>query len=164
MVAALSGAVMGGGLEIAACCHVRIADESVQFRMPEGQRGIFVGGGGSVRISAIIGADRMAEMMLTGRTYDALEGLVLGLAHYVVPPGEGLAKATELARAIAENSRTVNRLVTTALPKIARMPPKLMASPPRARPQPKASPDPTPKRASAPSSKSGNPTSANARA
>ena len=55
------------------------------------------------------------------RTYDALEGLVLGLAHYVVPPGEALAKATELARAISQNSRTVNRLVTTALPRIARM-------------------------------------------
>jgi enoyl-CoA hydratase/carnithine racemase len=121
VVAALTGAVMGGGLEIAACCHVRVAEEGVQFRMPEGQRGIFVGGGGSVRISAIIGADRMAEMMLTGRTYDALEGLVLGLAHYVVPPGEALAKATELARQIAHNSRTVNRLVTTALPRIAKM-------------------------------------------
>lgn len=121
VVAALNGAVMGGGLEIAACCHVRVAEEGVQFRLPEGQRGIFVGGGGSVRISAIIGADRMGEMMLTGRTYGAAEGLALGLAHYVVPAGQALDKATELATVIAKNSRTVNRLVTTALPRIARM-------------------------------------------
>lgn len=121
IVAALNGAVMGGGLEIAACCHVRVAEEGVQFRMPEGQRGIFVGGGGSVRISAIIGADRLAEMMLTGRTYGADEALRLGLAHYVVPAGQGLARATELATTIAQNSRTVNRLITTVLPRIAKM-------------------------------------------
>ncbi len=121
VVAAVTGAVMGGGLEIAACCHVRVVEEGAQFRMPEGQRGIFVGGGGSVRISAIIGADRLAEMMLTGRTYGAEEALRLGLAHYLVPAGQGLARATELALQIAQNSRTVNRLVTTALPRIARM-------------------------------------------
>ena len=74
VVAALAGAVMGGGLEIAACCHVRVAEEGTMFRMPEGQRGIFVGGGGTVRIGAIIGADRLTEMMLTGRTYSAEEG------------------------------------------------------------------------------------------
>ena len=121
VVAAMTGAVMGGGLEIAACCHVRVAEEGAQFRMPEGQRGIFIGGGGSVRISAIIGADRLAEMMLTGRAYRAAEAVIIGLAHYVVPEGQGLAKATELATAIAANSRTVNRLITTVLPKIAGM-------------------------------------------
>ncbi len=121
VVAALEGAVMGGGLEIAACAHVRVAAQGVQFRLPEGQRGIFVGGGGSVRISAIIGADRMGEMMLTGRTYGADEGLALGLAHYVVDAGGALEKASGLAVAIARNSRTVNRLVTTALPRIARL-------------------------------------------
>jgi len=121
VVAALNGAVMGGGLEIAACCHVRVAEEGTQFRMPEGQRGIFVGGGGSVRIAEIIGHDRLGEMMLTGRTYGAAEALGLGLAHYVTPPGEGLAKAKELASRIAENSPTVNYLITQALPRIARM-------------------------------------------
>jgi enoyl-CoA hydratase/carnithine racemase len=121
VVAALNGAVMGGGLEIAACCHVRVAEEGTQFRMPEGQRGIFVGGGGSVRIAEIIGPDRLTEMMLTGRTYGAEEALALGLAHYVTPAGQGLAKATELAARIAENSPTVNYLITQAIPRISRM-------------------------------------------
>src|SRR5690606_13153441 len=87
VVAAMAGAVMGGGLEIAACCHVRVAETGARFRMPEGQRGIFVGGGATVRVSAIIGADRLTEMMLTGRSYDADEALALGLAHYVAPAG-----------------------------------------------------------------------------
>ena len=121
VVAALDGAVMGGGLEIAAACHVRVAEEGTMFRMPEGQRGIFVGGGGSVRISALIGPDRMTEMMLTGRTYDAEHGLRLGLAHYVVPVGGALVKATELAQQIAQNSATVNYLIIQSISRIAKM-------------------------------------------
>lgn len=121
VVAALSGAVMGGGLEIAAACHVRVAEEGTKFRMPEGQRGIFVGGGGSVRIGAIIGADRLTEMMLTGRTYTAEEGLRLGLAHHLAPAGEALAKASELARQVAQNSATVNYLIIQSLARIGKM-------------------------------------------
>lgn len=121
VVAAMDGAVMGGGLEIAAACHVRVADAGTMFRMPEGQRGIFVGGGGSVRISAIIGADKLTEMMLTGRTYDAADGLRLGLAHYLVPAGGALQKATELALEIARNSATVNYLIIQSLARISNM-------------------------------------------
>ena len=125
VVAAMAGAVMGGGLEIAACCHVRVAEAGAMFRMPEGQRGIFVGGGATVRLSAIIGADRLAEMMLTGRSYGAEEALALGIAHYTTPAGGALAKANELALAIAQNSRTVNTLIVQAVGRIARMPPEL---------------------------------------
>lgn len=121
VVAALEGAVMGGGLEIAAACHVRVAEEGTMFRMPEGQRGIFVGGGGSVRIATIIGPDRLTEMMLTGRTYSAEEGLRLGLSHYLAPAGGGLAKATELALQIAQNSATVNYLIIQSLARISNM-------------------------------------------
>lgn len=121
VVAALDGAVMGGGLEIAACAHVRVAEEGTMFRMPEGQRGIFVGGGASVRVARLIGADRLAEMMLTGRTYGAEDGQRLGLAHYVVPKGEGLARATELARTIASNSATVNYLIIQSIARISNM-------------------------------------------
>ena len=121
VVAALSGAVMGGGLEIAAACRVRVAEEGTMFRMPEGQRGIFVGGGGSVRIGAIIGPDRLTEMMLTGRTYSAQEGVELGLAHYLTRAGEGLAQAGELASQIAQNSATVNYLIIQSIARAAKM-------------------------------------------
>ncbi|GLQ55382.1 crotonase/enoyl-CoA hydratase family protein [Devosia nitrariae] len=121
VVAAMSGAVMGGGLEIAAACHVRVTEEGTMFRMPEGQRGIFVGGGATVRLGAIIGADRLTEMMLTGRTYDAEDGLRLGLAHYLTPKGEGLARAGELARQVAQNSATVNYLIIQSIARISRM-------------------------------------------
>jgi enoyl-CoA hydratase/carnithine racemase len=121
VVAALTGAAMGGGLEIAACCHVRVAEEGVTFRMPEAQRGIFVGGGATVRLSAIIGPDRLTEMMLTGRSYDAAEALAIGIAHYAEPAGGALGKASELAQTIAANSRTVNGLILQAVGRIARM-------------------------------------------
>lgn len=122
VVALLNGAVMGGGLELAAACHVRIAEGECLFRLPEGQRGIFVGGGGSVRLGRILGPDRLAEMMLTGRTYDAPSALNLGLVHYAVAAGEGQKLARELALKIAGNSRMVNYLVMQAIPRIAEMP------------------------------------------
>lgn len=124
VVAAMTGAVMGGGLEFGAACHVRIAEESVRFQMPEGQRGIFIGGGGSVRIARLIGPDRLAEMMLTGRIYSGSEGERLGLAHYVVPEGGALAKANELAERIARNSPAINALVIQAIAQIGTMPPE----------------------------------------
>jgi enoyl-CoA hydratase/carnithine racemase len=124
VVAALSGAVMGGGLEIAACCHVRVADETAQFRMPEAQRGIFVGGGATVRLSAIIGADRLTEMMLTGRTYSAAEAVSAGIAHYAVPAGLCLIRSTDLANQIAANSRTINAMVIREVRRIAHLSPE----------------------------------------
>lgn len=122
IVSVLTGAVMGGGLELAAVTHVRIAESGVKFRMPEGKRGIFVGGGGSVNIARIIGSDRMTEMMLTGRTYGAEEGRQFGLAHYAVGEGEGLALAQELAAEIATNATGINRTIITALSRIGDMP------------------------------------------
>jgi enoyl-CoA hydratase/carnithine racemase len=121
VVAAMNGAVMGGGLEIAAACHVRVAEDGAMFRMPEGQRGIFVGGGATVRLGAILGADRLTEMMLTGRTYSAEDGYRLGLAHYLVPAGEALAKAKELAGQIAQNSGTINYLIIQSIARIGTM-------------------------------------------
>lgn len=124
VVAAMSGAVMGGGLEFAAACHVRVAEETVRFQMPEGMRGIFVGGGGSVRISKLIGPDRLTEMMLTGRTYSGAEGERLGLAHHLVPEGKALDKAFELAERIAKNSPTINGFIIQAIAQIGSMPPE----------------------------------------
>ncbi len=74
VVAALKGAVVGGGLELAAAAHLRVAERSTFYALPEGMRGIFVGGGASVRVPRLIGVARMADLMLTGRRYDAEEG------------------------------------------------------------------------------------------
>ena len=124
VVAALHGAVMGGGLECAAACHVRVAEQTTRFQMPEGLRGIFVGGGGSVRLSRLIGSDRLTEMMLTGRVLDGAAGERLGLAHYVEPEGQAIGKAFELAERIAANSPTINALVIQGLAQIGAMPPE----------------------------------------
>jgi enoyl-CoA hydratase/carnithine racemase len=119
VVAVLHGAVVGGGLEIAAACHIRVAESSAYYALPEGSRGIFVGGGGSVRLPRLIGVSRMMDMMLTGRTYDAEEGQAIGFSHYLVAPGAGLAKGVELARRIAGNAPMTNFAVTQVLPRIA---------------------------------------------
>jgi (methylthio)acryloyl-CoA hydratase len=119
VVTVLHGAVVGGGLELAASTHVRVAEKSTFYALPEGSRGIFVGGGGSVRISRLVGVSRMMDMMLTGRTYGADEGLALSLSHYVVENGAGLAKGIELAQRIAANTRLTNFAVIHALPRIA---------------------------------------------
>ena len=121
VVSVLHGAVIGGGLEIATATHVRIADATAQFQLPEGRRGIFVGGGATVRVGRILGPDRMREMMLTGRSYGADEGVALGLAHYTVGAGEGMALAQDLARKIADNAPFSNYLMINALPRIADM-------------------------------------------
>lgn len=120
VVAVLKGAVIGGGLELASAAHVRVAESSAYYALPEGQRGLFVGGGASVRVSRLIGVQRMADLMLTGRVLSAQEGQELGLSTYLVGAGEGLAKAMELARSIAANSPVTNFAVLQALPRIAR--------------------------------------------
>ena len=122
VVAALHGAVVGGGLELATACHIRVADDSTFFALPEGSRGIYVGGGGSVRIPKLIGAHRMLDMMLTGRVYKAADGVAIGMAQYHVPAGQALDKAIELAGRIAQNAPMTNYALLNGLPRIAEQP------------------------------------------
>jgi enoyl-CoA hydratase/carnithine racemase len=119
VIAALQGAVIGGGLELACAAHIRVAEPSAYFALPEGQRGIFVGGGGSVRLPRLIGVSRMTDMMLTGRVYSATEGASYGFAQYLTEPGGALPKAMELAVKIAGNAPLTNFAVLQALPMIA---------------------------------------------
>jgi enoyl-CoA hydratase/carnithine racemase len=121
VIAVLHGAVVGGGLELASSAHIRVAETSTFYGLPEGQRGLFVGGGGSARIPRLIGVARMADMMLAGRVYDAEEGGRIGLSQYVVAEGEGLAKAFALAEKVAANAPLSNFAVMHALPRIAEM-------------------------------------------
>ena len=120
VVAALKGAVIGGGLELAAAAHIRVADPTTFFALPEGQRGLFVGGGGSVRVPRLIGAHRMADMMLTGRVLNADEAAGLGLVNYLA--SNSLERALELATRAAENAPATNFAVLQVLPRIAEAP------------------------------------------
>ena len=119
VIAALRGAVIGGGLELACAAHIRVAEPSAYFALPEGQRGIFVGGGGSVRLPRLIGVARMTDMMLTGRVYSATEGSSYGFSQYLTEAGGALTKALELAARIASNAPLTNFAVLQALPMIA---------------------------------------------
>ena len=122
VIAALHGAVVGGGLELASACHIRVADESTFYALPEGTRGIFVGGGGSVRIPRLIGVARMTDMMLTGRVYNAQDGERIGMAQYLVPTGTAFEKAMEIAQRVATNAPLTNYALMHALPRIAEQP------------------------------------------
>jgi enoyl-CoA hydratase/carnithine racemase len=119
VIAALKGAVIGGGLELACAAHIRVAEPSAYFALPEGQRGIFVGGGGSVRLPRLIGVSRMTDMMLTGRVYSAAEGASYGFTQYLTEGGGAFAKAMELAERITKNAPLTNFAVLQALPMIA---------------------------------------------
>ena len=123
VIAVLHGAVVGGGLELAATAHLRVAEPSTFYGLPEGQRGIFVGGSGSARIPRLMGVSRMTDMMLTGRVFDAEEGQQAGLTNYLVGEGEGLAKGMALAQKISTNAPLSNFAVIQALPRIAELPP-----------------------------------------
>ena len=118
VIGALQGAVVGGGLELAAACHTRVADASTFFALPEGQRAIFTGGGATVRVGRIIGPGRMVDMMLAARTYDAARGLELGLCHEVVSAGRSFERALEIAHAAAKHAPMSNYAIVTAISRI----------------------------------------------
>ena len=121
VVAALKGMVLGGGLEIAASTHVRVAEPSARYQLPEVGLGIFPGGGASARVSRMIGAGRAIEMMLTARRVSAEEGHGYGISHYLVGDGEGFDKALELATKIAGNPTFANATIVNAVQRIADM-------------------------------------------
>jgi enoyl-CoA hydratase/carnithine racemase len=120
-IAALHGATLGGGFEMAASTHIRVADETTFFGLPEGARGIFVGGGGSVRIARLIGFARMQDMMLTGRVLKPDEAERYGIVQYIVPKGQSMAKAKELALKICKNAPLSNFAITNSLPRLQDM-------------------------------------------
>ncbi|NYT67326.1 crotonase/enoyl-CoA hydratase family protein [Pusillimonas noertemannii] len=125
VVAVLHGAVIGGGLELAAAAHIRIAEESAYYALPEGTRGIFLGSGGSVRLPRLIGAAAVMDMMLSGRVYEAQEAhTILRLSQYLVGPGEGLEKGVELAARIARNAPLANFAIIQSIPRIVEQDPQ----------------------------------------
>jgi (methylthio)acryloyl-CoA hydratase len=120
-IAALHGATIGGGLELAAACHIRVADETTFFALPEGTRGIYVGGGASVHVARLLGAARMTDMMLTGRILTASEAERAGLVQYLVATDEAKSKAVELAAKVSAMAPLTILGVLHALPRIQDM-------------------------------------------
>ena len=114
IIAALQGAVVGGGLELASSAHVRVIDQTAYFALPEGQRGLFTGGGATIRVTDLVGKARMIDMMLTGRVYQGQEAVDLGLAQYIVD-GPSLDYAMELARKAAQNLPLSNFAICSAV-------------------------------------------------
>ncbi|OWW20086.1 crotonase/enoyl-CoA hydratase family protein [Noviherbaspirillum denitrificans] len=118
VVAALQGAVVGGGLELAGAAHVRVGDRTAYFALPEGQWGIFTGGGATVRVARLISPNRMIELMLTGRVMQGEEGMQTGLLNYLVEPGKAFEQAMSLAHKIASNAPLSNYSIVAGINKI----------------------------------------------
>src|ERR1700744_1016879 len=120
-IAAVHGATLGGGLETAAAAHIRVGAETAYFGLPEGTRGIFIGGGGSVRVGRRIGFSRMQDMRLTGRVLKVDEAERSGIVQYIVPKGQHIAKAKELALKTGMNAPLSNFAITNSLPRLQDM-------------------------------------------
>ena len=110
LVAAVSGYALGGGCELALACDMIVASESAQFGQPEIMLGIIPGGGGSQRLTRVMGKQRAMELVLTGRRIDAAEAFSLGLVNKVAPKDGWLDAALELATVVAERPPLAVRL------------------------------------------------------
>jgi len=109
-IAAINGFCLGGGLELAMACTLRIASEKARFGLPELGLGIIPGYGGTQRLARLVGRGKAAEMILTAKPIDAQEAFRVGLVNQVVPSAELIPKAKEMADAILKNGSTAIRL------------------------------------------------------
>jgi enoyl-CoA hydratase len=104
IIAMINGYCLGGGCELALACDIRIASETASFGQPEINLGIIPGGGGTQRLSRLIGEGKAMEMILTGEIIDAKSAFQIGLVNHVFPPDVLQAKTMEIANRIAEKS------------------------------------------------------------
>jgi len=100
-IAAIEGNALGGGLELALCCDLRIASERARLGLPEVRLAVTPGAGGTQRLPRVVGAARAKELILTGKVLTAEEAERIGLVHEVVPAGQALARATAIGEEIA---------------------------------------------------------------
>jgi enoyl-CoA hydratase len=115
VIAALSGLALGGGLELALCCDLRIASEGTRFGQPEVTLGIIPGGGGTQRLPRLIGAARAKELLFTGAMIDAQTALEMGLVSKVVPPDKLMEEVTALATTIAAMPAVALKMIKLAV-------------------------------------------------
>ena len=95
---------LGGGCELALACDIRIASETASFGQPEINLGIIPGGGGTQRLTRLVGEGKAMEMILTGEIIDAKTAFNIGLVNHVVPADQLQPKTIEIANRIAEKS------------------------------------------------------------
>jgi enoyl-CoA hydratase len=122
IIAAVNGFALGGGLELALACDIRIAAVGATLGLTEVNLAIIPGGGGTQRLPRLIGRGKALEMILTGARIPAEEALRIGLVERVVPAGEALKAATELARAMAAKAPVALRYAKEAVVKGLELP------------------------------------------
>lgn len=115
VIAMINGYCLGGGCELALACDLRIASQSASFGQPEINLGIIPGGGGTQRLTRLIGEGKAMELILTGEIIDAQTALSLGLVNHVVPADQLEAKTLEIANRMAEKSPVALRLAKEAV-------------------------------------------------
>ncbi len=111
VIAAVSGFAVGGGCETALSCDMIIADETARFGQPEVGVGTIPGGGGTQRLARLVGKGMAMDLCLTGRTIDAFEAHRLGIVTRLVPAGQAVAAAIEVARTMASFSRPIVMMI-----------------------------------------------------
>ena len=118
-IAAIEGNALGGGLELALCCDLRVASDRARLGLPEVRLAVTPGAGGTQRLPRIVGPARAKELILTGRVLTAEEAERIGLVHEVVPAGQAIARATEIGEEIATRGpvavREAKRLIDLAV-------------------------------------------------
>jgi enoyl-CoA hydratase len=118
-IAAIEAGALGGGLELALCCDLRVASDRAKLGLPEVRLAVTPSTGGSQRLPRLVGLGQAKELLLTGRVIDAVEALRIGLVNEVVPAGRAVARAREIGEEIAQAGplavRAVKALVDGAL-------------------------------------------------
>jgi len=115
VIAAINGACLGGGLELAMACHMRVASERTRFGQPEINLGIIPGFGGTQRLVRLVGQSKAMEIILTGDMITGQEAKALGLVNKIVPDGEVLKQAQGLAKKIASKGQVAVKLALEAI-------------------------------------------------
>jgi enoyl-CoA hydratase/carnithine racemase len=122
VIAAINAVALGGGLELAMACHLRILADRARLGQPESNLGIIPGWGGTQRLPRIIGPAKAIELILTGDMINAQEAFRLGLANKVVPAGQVLAEAKGLAKKLAAKSKLTSEAALKAINEGLKMP------------------------------------------
>jgi enoyl-CoA hydratase/carnithine racemase len=114
-IAAIQADALGGGLELALCCDLRVADERAKLGLPEVRLGVMPGSGGTQLLPRVVGLAKAKELILTGEIIDAAEAATIGLVNRVAPAGTALEMSIELAETIASRGPVAVREAKRAL-------------------------------------------------